>query len=165
MRVKNFVKIDLSHRFQDKCAFVFYVKIQDGRQKWLESDFCEKSLADSADNLQVRNFVEITILHHFRDKCAFVFYAKIQDGQQKCRESNFCKKLPVDSANTLQVINFIKISLFRTVFQINVFLCFTQKFKMAIENGRKVIFPNVASTLCRYPAGPKFCRNLQPFPR
>ena len=35
-------------------------EIQDGRQKWRESDFNEKSPVDYADNLQVRNFVEIT---------------------------------------------------------------------------------------------------------
>ena len=32
---------------QDKCHFAFYTEIQDGRQKWLESDFCEKSPVDS----------------------------------------------------------------------------------------------------------------------
>ena len=36
-------------------------KIQDGRQKWWESDFCEKPPVDSADNLQVRNFAKITL--------------------------------------------------------------------------------------------------------
>ena len=39
----------------------FYAKIQDGCQKWRDSDFCEKPPVDSADNLQVRNFVEITL--------------------------------------------------------------------------------------------------------
>ena len=47
--------------FQYKCVFVFYAEIQDGRQKWRESDFCEKSPVDSADSLQVRNFVKITL--------------------------------------------------------------------------------------------------------
>ena len=48
-------------RSQDICIFAFYAEIQDGRQKWRESDFCEKPPVDSADNLQVRNFVEITL--------------------------------------------------------------------------------------------------------
>ena len=48
-------------RSQDKCVFAFYTEIQDCRQKWQESDFCEKPPEDSADNLQVRNFVEITL--------------------------------------------------------------------------------------------------------
>ena len=42
-------------------AFGFYAEIQDGRQKWQESNFCEKPPVDSADNLQVRNFVKITL--------------------------------------------------------------------------------------------------------
>ena len=45
--VKNFVEIALSRCFQDKLTFAFYVEIQDGHQKWRESDFWEKSLIDS----------------------------------------------------------------------------------------------------------------------
>ena len=48
-------------RSKDKCVFAFYAEIQDGRQKWRESDFCEKPPVDSADNLQVINFVETTL--------------------------------------------------------------------------------------------------------
>ena len=33
-------------RSQDKCAFAFYTEIQDGPQKWQESDFCEKPPVD-----------------------------------------------------------------------------------------------------------------------
>ena len=36
---------------QDKCVFAFYTDIQDGRQKWQQSDFCEKPPVDSADYL------------------------------------------------------------------------------------------------------------------
>ena len=53
----------ISNRFQDKCVFAFYAEIQDGRQKWQESDFFEKSPVDSADTLQVRNFVETALSH------------------------------------------------------------------------------------------------------
>ena len=59
LRVKNFIKIALSRTVSKINAF--YAEIQDGRPKWRESDFCEKSPVDSADNLQVRNFVEITV--------------------------------------------------------------------------------------------------------
>ena len=44
----------ISHRFQDKCAFALYAEIQDGCQKWRESDFCEKSPVDSAYTLWVK---------------------------------------------------------------------------------------------------------------
>ena len=39
--------------------FAFYTEIQDGRQKWRENNFCEKSPVGSADTLRVKNFVEI----------------------------------------------------------------------------------------------------------
>ena len=58
--------------------FPFYTEIQDGRHKWRESDFCEKSPVDSADNLQVRNFVEITLSRTISEINALC--AKIQDG-------------------------------------------------------------------------------------
>ena len=32
----------LSHRFQDECTFALYAEIQEGCQKWQESNFCEK---------------------------------------------------------------------------------------------------------------------------
>ena len=32
----------LSHRFQDECTFALYAEIQEGCQKWRESNFCEK---------------------------------------------------------------------------------------------------------------------------
>ena len=41
--------------------YVFYTKIQDGRQKWQENDFSEKSPVDSADSLGVKNFTEIAL--------------------------------------------------------------------------------------------------------
>ena len=44
-------------------------------------------------------------------------------------------------------------------FNINGFLCLTQKFKMASKSSRKTIFQKIASRLCRYPADQKFHRN------
>ena len=64
LRVKNFVKIALSRSvFRDKHVFAFKAEIQDGRQKWRENNFCEKSPADSANTLRVKNFVEIALSH------------------------------------------------------------------------------------------------------
>ena len=67
----------------------------------------------------------------------FEFYTEIQDGCQNWRENDFCGKLPLDSADTLRVKNFIKIDICHTVSEINMFLCFTQKFKIAAKNGGK----------------------------
>ena len=47
--VKNFMEIALSqHCFRDKCVFVFYTEIQDGRQKWRENNLWQKVTDDSA---------------------------------------------------------------------------------------------------------------------
>ena len=76
----------------------------------------------------------------FRDKCVFAFKAEIQDGRQKWRENDFWEKLPVDSADTLWVKNSVEIALSCSISEINVFLRFMQKFKMAAKSGGKTIF-------------------------
>ena len=76
---------------------------------------------------------------HFRDKHVFAFNVEIQDGHQNWRENVLHKKSPVDSANNLQVKNFVEIAQSRSVSEINTFLHLTQKFKMAIKSGRKMI--------------------------
>ena len=87
--------------------------------------------------------------------CVCVFYTEIQDGRQKWQENIFCEKPPVDSADTLPVKNFVKIALFRSISEINTFLCLIQ----AAKSGGKMFFlRNNASRLCIYPAGQKFCQ-------
>ena len=51
----------ISLPFRDKRVFAFKAEIQDGRQKWRENDFWEKSPVDSADTLWVKNFIEIAL--------------------------------------------------------------------------------------------------------
>ena len=75
----------------------------------------------------------------FRVKRVFALNAGIQDGHQKWRENDFCEKPPVDSADTLQVKNFVEIALSRSVSEMNAFLRFTQKFKMAKKSGGKIV--------------------------
>ena len=69
-----------------------------------------------------------------------MFYAEIQDGCQNWWEINFWGKMAVVCTDSLQVKNFVEITLSHIVSKINVFLHFTQKFKMAAKNGRKAIF-------------------------
>ena len=64
---------------------------------------------------------------------------QIQDGRQKWRENDFWEKSLVYSADTLWVKNFIEIAVSRSVSEINAFLHFTQKFKMAAKSSRKTI--------------------------
>ena len=118
--VKNFIKIALYRTvFQDKCVLAFYAEIQDGCQRWPESNFCKKSPIDSADTLKIA-------LSHtvFQDKCVLVFYAEIQNGCQKWQESDFCEKSPVHSGHP-GVENFDEIPLSCTVKEIEANLCFS----------------------------------------
>ena len=73
--------------------------------------------------------------HCFRDKGVFAYYAEIQDSRQKWRENNFWENLTAESGDTLGVKNFVEIALARTFSEINAFLQFTQKFKMATKSG------------------------------
>ena len=56
------------------------------------------------------------------------------------RLKDFWEKSPVDSIYTLLVKNFVEIALSRSVSEMNTFLHFTQKFKMAAKSGGKTIF-------------------------
>ena len=110
-------------------------------QKWWENNFCEKLPVDFALTLGVKNFVEIALSHTISEKNVFfAFNAEIQDDCHKWGKPFFCEKMPVHSPHTLVVKNCIKIALSRTISEINAFLCFMQKFKMTVKNGRKTIF-------------------------
>ena len=83
------------HRFQDKCAFAFYVKMQDGCQKWRKAIFaksCQLTLQIPCGSEILSKSIYLT---PFQRK--MWFYAEIQDDRKKWRESDFCKELPVDS--------------------------------------------------------------------
>ena len=98
------------------------------------------SPVDSAEILEGQKFRRnCSISHRFRDKCIYMFYTEIQDGCQKLRENNILAKSPVNSGDTLAIKNFNEIALSHIVPDINVFLRFNQKFKMATKNGRKMI--------------------------
>ena len=121
---------------------VFYTEIQDGRQKWQENVFSEKSPG-------FKNVVKIALTRTFFKIYVFMgFTPKFKMAKQKWRQNNFGEKSPVDSIDTLWVKNFVEIALSHTVSEINAFWHFTQKFKMAAKSGGKMI--KVASRLCRY---------------
>ena len=84
--------------------------------------------------MTINDFVEMTTF-----LCFFSICAKMQGFAD---DYGFFSqgKSPVDSADTLWFKNFVEIALSRTVSKINVFLHFTQKFKMAGHNGGKSIF-------------------------
>ena len=86
----------------------------------------------------------------------FAFYAEIQNGHQKWHENDFSEKLPVDSADNLRVKNFVGIALSRSISEINGFLRFTQKFKIAAKVAGKQFLQKVISRLCRYHVGQRF---------
>ena len=146
----------LSRTITEIKAFSFYAEIQDGRQKWREYEFWEKSPVDCRYHKGQKFRQNRSILHRFRDKCVFAFYAETQDGHQKWREDELWEKLPADSADTLWVKNFVAITVSCNVSEINLFLHFTQKFKMAAKNGGKTIFAKIRHYTLHISCGPKF---------
>ena len=61
--------------FRDKHVLAFYTQIQDGRQKWQENVFGEKSPVHSPYHLWIKNFVEIAVSRSVFEINAF--YAEI----------------------------------------------------------------------------------------
>ena len=66
----------------------------------------------------------------------FAFYTEIRDGHQK---------VPDDSASTLWVEKFIATAISQTISEINEFLHYAQKFKMATKNIGKMFFGKKSS--------------------
>ena len=124
------------------------------------NNFWEKSPVHSPDTLWVKNFVEITLSRSVSEIKAFLsFTQKFKMAAKSGGKTLFCKKLPINCAHTLWVKHFVEIALSHCISEINAFLHFTQKFKMAAKSGGKRFLGKVASTICRYPVGHKFCRN------
>ena len=120
--VQTFVEITLSHTVSEINAL--YTEIQDGYQKWLESDFCKMSPVDCSYTLQAKNFVKIALSRTISKVSVLTFHAEIQDGRQKWRESDFCKKSPY-TLDTLRGENFNEIILSYMVKEIEANLCFS----------------------------------------
>ena len=126
----------------------FYAEIQDGCQKWRGNHFCENSPVESAHTLWFKNFVEIALASSVSEiNPFFAFYAEIQDGRQKWQKNTEVQdgrqkwrenKSSLESAYTLWIKNLVEISL--SLSKIKMFLCFTQKLKMAAKCGGITIF-------------------------
>ena len=43
LQAKNFIEIALSRTISEMSVFMFHAEIKDGRQKWRESDICQRS--------------------------------------------------------------------------------------------------------------------------
>ena len=94
--------------------------------------FLCKVAVDSADTLQVKNFAEIALPCTVSEINALLhFMQNFKMATKTGGEPIFGKNCQI-TLYTLRVKTFkIKIAIFRTVSKINVFLSFSQKFKMA----------------------------------
>ena len=98
------------------------------------------SPVNSGDTLAIKNFKEIA-LSRIVSACVFVFMQKFKMATKDGGKMNFGKSHQLTLLIPFMgVKNLDQIGMFHTVSQINVFLCFTQKFKMAAKNSRKMIF-------------------------
>ena len=143
----------ISLRFWNKRVFTFNAKLQDGRQKWQENNFCKKWPVDSVDTLWVKNFVEIALSCSVSEINPVLFLLHLTQEFKMADKSG--------SKQFLQKVakNFVKIALSHSVSKINWLLCLTQKFKMATKMTVKRFFQKVASRLWRYPALQNFRQN------
>ena len=89
-----------------------------------------------------------------------VFFNFTQDGRQKWRENDFGEKSLVHRENTPWEKKLIEIVLSHTVSEINAFLRFTKKFKMAAKNGGKTIFGEKSLDDSAVPWGSKISKPL-----
>ena len=64
----------VSLRFRDKRVFAFNAEIQDGCQKWMENNFCEKSPVNSENTLRIKNFIEIALSHTISEINVFLCF-------------------------------------------------------------------------------------------
>ena len=132
----------------------FYAEIQDGRQKWQESDFCEKSTVDSADNLQVRNFVEITLFRTVSQIKVFCVLHRNSRCPLEVAGKQFLRKI----ASRLCIYpSGQNCSISHRFPEINALYAEIQD---GCQKWRESDFlRKVAGRLYRYPAGPKFPRH------
>ena len=110
-----------------------------------------------------------SILFHFRNKHFFTFNAEIQDGCQKWQENDLLGKV-TSTLRRYPVSQKLrrKLLLSGSVFEINMFLRLTQKFKMAAKSGWKTIFCKKSPVALHIPCGSKISSkllHLTPFPR
>ena len=123
--------------------FASYIEIQDGREKWRENNFWETVAGVRLNPWGPKICRHRSISHSCQDKHVFEFYAEIQYGLQKWRENHFGQKITGDALTLHMPCGpkiLLKLLYLGTVSEINTFLHFTQKFKMATKHGRKMIF-------------------------
>ena len=114
--------------------------------------FLGKSPVDSADIRGVKNFDEIALFRTVSEINAFLrFTQKFKMAAKYGGENDLWEKSTVDSTDTLGVKNFDEIALSCIVSEMNVFLHFTQKVKMAAKNGGKTIFGKSRQSTLKIP--------------
>ena len=111
-------------------------------KKWREIDFGPKIADDCVYNLRVKNFAQIALSRTVSMINTCCILCRNSTWPPKVEGNNFWQTVGDDSLYTLWVKNFIGITLSHTVFKIYTFLHLTQSFKMASENGGKMIFGN-----------------------
>ena len=90
-----------------------------------------------------------------------MFYAKIQDGCQKWRKNDFLGKSLVDCIHPTDQKFPQNRSISHRYLEINGFLRFTQKFKMAAKSGRKTILEKTYQQTLHIPCGSKILLELE----
>ena len=94
--VKNFDEIILTHTISEKKAFCILRRNSRWSPKWWESDFWEKSPAQSAYILGVKKYSEIALSHTISKMNAFLcFMQTFKYGSKNGEKMNFWETLPL----------------------------------------------------------------------
>ena len=110
-------------------CFTFYTEIQDGHQKWRESDFLQNVTS-------TQHFVEIALSRTVSEINALLrFTQNFKMTVKSGGKAMFCKKSPVDSTDTLQIQNFVEIVLSCTISKINALLGLHRSSRWPLKSG------------------------------
>ena len=148
LQVNNFVEIALNRSVYEINMFLRFTQKFKMAAKWLENDFWENAIVGSEDTLWDKNLVEIAVARSVSEINTFLHFTQKFKMAAKMGKPFFGKiggkmifgnNLPVDSAHTLGIKKFVEIALACSISKINVFLNFTQKFKMAPKSSGKTI--------------------------
>ena len=143
----------ICHHFRDKCVFVFYAEIQDGRQKWRGKPFLKKvtSTLSWYEITLSRTVSEINVCLRFTQK--FKMAAK-RGGKTICeKDTSILCWHPVSQKFRQNR------SISHRVRDKCVFTFFCKNPRWPPKMAGKWFLGKVASWLCTYPVGQKFRRN------
>ena len=160
LRVKNFVKITLSHSVSEINRFLHLTQKFKMATKSIRKTIFGKISSRLCRYLRVKNFVKITLSHSVSEINRFLrltqkFKMAVKSGGKTifAKKRQWTRQIPCGSKILLKSLYLTPIS------EINTLLCLRRNSRCPPKVAGKRFLQKVASRLCRYHAGQKFRRN------